>query len=134
MLRDRLHYLAPFGVLINLINFAKGFVYVRNRGYERRSRYDRATNRFPIERVAPAVVFIPGTPCLDKNFEEVDRPLVIFLWLSKSCEQAETHRVMCICNGKTLRLPEQPPGRRNKRLGKHHRRDCNGSQDGVFVV
>src|ERR1700733_878830 len=118
MLGDREHDLAPVFVSVHVVYLLERFVHVRNRGDQRRSLPDRSANRFPVEWVSPAVLFVPGTPCLLQNIQEVNRSLVMLLLLSNLGEQGESHCVMRIGDWKALRFPKQRSGRGNEGLTK----------------
>src|SRR5258707_15308819 len=113
---DRLHDHAPFFVSVNFVNLLERFVHIGNSCDQGRALPNCAANCLPVEWVAPAVVVIPWTTSFDQNLEKMNRPLAVFLLSRSLCEQAEPHCVMCICDGKALRLPEQPPGGWNKRF------------------
>src|SRR5437879_5222855 len=61
MLGDRSQYPLPLLVLINLIDLRKGLVNIGHSRYKGSTLFDGATYRFPIERVAPAVMLIART-------------------------------------------------------------------------
>src|SRR5882762_4229891 len=125
MLGDRMHYLTPLGIAIYVMYLPESLVDIRHRGYERSPLLDGAMSRFPIERVAPAVMIIAGRPGLLKNFKETDGSSVVLLVSAGSREECKAHGIMGICNGKSLRLPEQCSSRREECLAEYHRGHCH---------
>src|SRR6267143_5976355 len=64
----------------------------------------------------------------------MDRSLVVLLFSKSLRESGKSHGVMGIGDWKSLRLPEQSPGRREEGLAKNDRSNGQRSQERLFVI
>src|SRR5262245_4809 len=95
---------------------------------------DSPRNSFPVERVAPASVFVPRTSLLLQLFQKVDRPRIQRGIAARLRQKGKSHRVVRIRNRKTKSRRKKAPCRRDERLGENHGRDSDGAQHPITVV
>src|SRR5881396_186788 len=75
---------------------------------------DGPSNCLPVERVAPASVFVPRTPRL--------------------LQKGKSHRVVRVRNRETKSRRKKAPCRRDERLRENHGRDSDGAHQPITVV
>src|SRR2546428_2150882 len=95
---------------------------------------DSPSNSLPVERVAPASVFVSRTPLLLQFFQKVDRPRIQRGIAARLRQEGKSHRVVRIRNRETKSRRKKAPCRRNERLRENHGRDSDGAQQPITVV
>src|SRR5215469_8289869 len=131
---DRLHDPQPPIIRSHLMCLFEGFIDIRHRRYERGSSFNCAAEGLPIVRITPTITLISFAPSLFQDVKKCNSPSVILLFLECPCKEQEAHRIVGIGDRKSLTLPEQPSGRRHKRLAKDHRRYCHDAKKWLFVI
>src|ERR1051326_4553273 len=99
---------------LDFINGGEGLITIGDAGDKRGPRSRVSSARFPIEWIAPTIVRVAFTACLDENLKKVLGARQILGLQGSLVKIGEAHRVVRVGQGKPSFVPEQRAKARSK--------------------